>query len=137
MGSSFCWSSQEDRLTSPRISWQMERDFRNRHVVPAGSGSPPAKGWGRSSNSRCPDKLQESLKSPANMALQSHKLWDTNNPIDRNPTKGDAPTNSCSEPFFAYEHCYGTRPRTPKGETSKKTGTVFPHLIRLFLFAHS
>ncbi len=39
--------------------------------------------------------------------------------------------------FFAYEHCYGTRPRTPKGETSKKTGTVFPHLIRLFLFAHS
>src|SRR5712691_10026021 len=98
MGSSFCWSSQEDRLTSPRISWQMERDFRNRHVVPTGSGSPPAKGWGRSSNSRCPDKLQESLKSPANMALQSHKLWDTNNPIDRNPTKGDAPTNSCSEP---------------------------------------
>src|SRR6266852_1301671 len=98
MGSSFCWSSQEDRLTSPRISWQMERDFRNRHVVPAGSGSPHAKGWGRSSNSRCPDKLQESLKSPANMALQSHKLWDTNNPIDRNPTKGDAPTNSCSEP---------------------------------------
>src|SRR5712692_5750736 len=45
-----------------------------------------------------PDKLQESLKSPATMALESRKPWDTNSPIDRNPTKGDAPTNSCSEP---------------------------------------
>jgi len=48
-----------------------------------------------------PDKLQESLKSPATMALQSRKPWDTNSPIDRNPTKGDAPTNSCSEPLIA------------------------------------
>jgi hypothetical protein len=47
-----------------------------------------------------PDKLQESLKSPANIGLQSHKPWDTNNPIDRNAMKGDALTNSCSEPLF-------------------------------------
>src|SRR6266852_8060234 len=119
MGSSFCWSSQEDRLTSPRISWQMERDFRNRHVVPAGSGSPPAKGWGRSSNSRCPDKLQESLKSPANMALQSHKLWDTNNPIDRNPTKGDAPTNSCSEPIIVSQGI-----AKGSGRTAYRSGSI-------------
>ncbi len=32
------------------------------------------------------------------MALQSRKPWDTNSPIERKPTKGDAPTNSCSEP---------------------------------------
>jgi len=57
----------------------------------------PGAGAGRAIPA-APDKLQESLKSPPNMALQSRKPWDTNSPIDRNPTKGDAPTNSCSEP---------------------------------------
>src|SRR5712691_9023285 len=57
----------------------------------------PEAGGGRAIPA-APDKLQRSLKSPANLALQSCQPWDTNSPIDRNPMKGDAPTNSCSEP---------------------------------------
>src|SRR5260370_33553470 len=100
MGSSFCRSSQGGRLTSPRISCQPGRDFRNRLAFqPAPEARLPGAGAGRAIPAAL-DKLQESLKIPANMALQSRQPWDTNSPIDTNPTKGDAPTNSCSEPYF-------------------------------------
>src|SRR4029077_6602689 len=73
-------------------------------VQPVPEALLPEAGAGRAIPA-APEKLQESLKGPANTALQSRKPWETKSPSDRNPMKRDAPTNSCSEPFFHLLMC--------------------------------
>src|SRR4029077_12281783 len=85
-------------------------------VQPVPEALLPEAGAGRAIPA-APEKLQESLKGPANTALQSRKPWETKSPSDRNPMKRDAPTNSCSEPFFLV--C-----RTSRGNSQTGHGNI-------------